>query len=237
MSVMFLPAPMTPVHPSLTLSPWASYACACVHLLAAWLLQQRSVWRQRLPSWSSSIHFECCGKTCYESLEVRSHLWCYAERATLAPYCATNQLQDLPSRAQLSGGYWSSLPIRVLQPGELRGWKASSSFCCSISSGRASIPPGTLWSTRLLSCGATSVESTFLGCTKLWDWTGHFQKEAKNFFYAAVTHSASEVSKHQRRFTSVWYYYYYYPNYVQNFSGYELVYVYILYSMYLVKYV
>ena len=104
MSVMFLPAPTTPVHPSLTLSPCTSYACACVHLLAAWLLQQRSVWRQWLPSWSSSIHFECCGKTCSESLEVRSHLWCYAERATLAPYCATNQLQDLPSRAQLSGG-------------------------------------------------------------------------------------------------------------------------------------
>ena len=48
--------------------------------------------------------------------------------------CATNQLQDLPSRPQQSGGDWSSLPIRVLQPGELRGWRASSSFCCSISS-------------------------------------------------------------------------------------------------------
>ena len=109
-------------------------------------------------------------------------LWCYLERATLAPYCATNQLQDLPSLAQLSGGYWSSLPIRVLQPGELRDWKSSPSFCCSISSGRASIPSGTLGSTRLLSCRAASVESTSLGCTKLWDRTGHFQKEAKNFF-------------------------------------------------------
>ena len=39
---------------------------------------------------------------------------------TLAPYCATYQLQDLPSRAQLFGGYWSNVPIRILQPGELR---------------------------------------------------------------------------------------------------------------------
>ena len=59
----------------------------------------------------------------------------------LAPYCATYQLQDLPSRAQLSGGYWSNVPIRILQPGELRGRKTSSSFCCPIRSGGASIPP------------------------------------------------------------------------------------------------
>ena len=45
------------------------------------------------------------------------------------------------SRAQLSGGYWSNVPIRILQPGELRGRKTSSSFCCPIRSGGASIPP------------------------------------------------------------------------------------------------
>ena len=69
---------------------------------------------------SYSIHFECCGKTCSESLEVRSHLWCFAERATLAPYCATNQLQDLPSRAQLSGGY--SLLVQFTYPSFVTRW-------------------------------------------------------------------------------------------------------------------
>ena len=130
MSVVLLPASSPPVHPSFTLSPCTTYACACVHLLAARLLQQRFVWCQCLPPRSSSIHSQRCGKAYFESLEVRSYLRRYAKRVALAPYCATYQLQDLPSRAQLSGGYWSIVPIRILQPGELRGRKTSSSFCC-----------------------------------------------------------------------------------------------------------
>ena len=140
------------------------------------------------------------------------NLWRYAKRVTLDPYCATYHLQDLSSRAQLSGGYWSNVSIRILQPGELRGRKTSSSFCCPIRSGRASIPPWTLWSSRFLSCGAASVEFTSSRYSELWNWTGHFQKETKNFFNTAVADSASEVSMHQRRYTNTRYYYYYYYN-------------------------
>ena len=186
------------------------YACACFHLLAARLLQQRFVWCQCLPPRSSSIHSQRCGKAYFESLEVRSYLRRYAKRVTLAPYCATYQLQDLPSRAQLSGGYWSNVPIRILQPGELRGRKTSSSFCCTIRSGGASIPPWTLWSSRFLSRGAASMELTSSRHSELWNWTEHFQEETKNFFNAAVADSASEVSMHQRRYTNTRYYYYYY---------------------------
>ena len=106
--------------------------------------------------------------------------------------------------------FWSNVPIRILQPGELRGRKTSSSFCCPIRSGGASIPPWTLWSSRFLSCGAASVEFTSSRYSELWNWTGHFQKETKNFFNAAVADSASEVSMHQRRYTNTRYYYYYY---------------------------
>ena len=210
MSVVLLPASSPPVHPPFTLSPCTTYACACVHLLVARLLQQRFEWCPCLPPRSSSIHSQRCGKAYFESLEVRSYFWCYAKRVTLAPYCATYQVQDLPSRAQLSGGYWSSVPIRILQPGELQGRKTSSSFCCPIRSGGASIPPWTLWSSRFLSCGAASVEFTSSRYSELWNWTGHFRKETKNFFNAAVADSASEVSMHQRRYTNTRYYYYYY---------------------------
>ena len=74
MSVVLLPASSPPVHPSFTLSPCTTYACVCVHLLAARLLHQRFVWCQCLPPRSSSIHSQRCGKAYFESLEVRSHL-------------------------------------------------------------------------------------------------------------------------------------------------------------------
>ena len=111
------------------------------------------------------------------------------------------------------GTWQEDTVLRILQPGELRGRKTSSSFCCLIRSGGASIPPWTLWSSRFLSCGAASVEFTSSRYSELWNWTGHFQKETKNFFNAAVADSASEVSMHQRRYTNTRYYYYYYYYY------------------------
>ena len=134
----------------------------------------------------------------------RSYLRRYAKRVALAPYCATYQLQDLPSRAQLSGGYWSNVPIRILHPGELRGRKTSSSFCCLIRSGGASIPPWTLWSSRFLSCGAASVEFTSSRYSELRNWTGHFQEETKNFFNAAVADNNNNNNEFNARFVFIW---------------------------------
>ena len=53
-------------------------------------------------------------------------------------------------------------------------------------------------------------------------FSGHFQKETKNFFNAAVADSASEVSMHQRRYTNTRYYYYYYYYYYKPSGGYSL---------------
>ena len=123
-----------------------------------------------------------------------------------------NQLQDLPSRAQLSGGYWSSLPIRVLQPGELRGWKPGRRH---LRSAARSVLVEPRYRLERYGRRGFSVVGPHLWNLLPLDVRNYeigldiFKKKLKTF-YAAVTNSASEVSKHQRRFTSVQYYYYYY---------------------------